>query len=127
MLLRKIRAGAALTVWAIDLTDDPDHWDCPYTTLWAESNQAARTSMGNLVRIYAESGRLPVPEKMRHLKGGDCIWELKVHVGLRILFFLAPGRRAILTHGFKKGAVVSQEIGRAQELRALWREQEPDA
>lgn len=123
MLLRKIRGinGEALTIWAIDLSPDAQHWDCPAVVFIGQLTSAAQKSAMNLIRVYASAGTLPVPGKMRPIREG--ISELKIHSGHRILFFQAPGHRIILTHGFKKGAKLPTEVARAIELRRQWEEE----
>lgn len=71
---------------------------------------------------YSEKGFIPNTQKMKKLKGGSGIWELKVKVhgigNFRVLCF-QNGPTWVLTHGFhkKEEETRKSEIEKAERIR----------
>jgi hypothetical protein len=113
-----VRTGKSFLIMAIDLTDDPNIEDCPTKSFINALTDSEQKSIINLLKRHAEAGPIQDITKSRELRNG--IFEFKTRQGIRILYFYAPGRRTILTHGFKKGARLADEISRAARMKMEW-------
>jgi hypothetical protein len=78
---------------------------------------ASYKSLVNVLLVHAQRGPLLNIQKSRPVEGKDNLYEFKVKQGARLLYFYQPGRKTILTNGFKKGAPVKLEFDRAEATR----------
>jgi hypothetical protein len=121
-----IAHGAAFTIYALDLSDEAGHEDCPAKQFLLgldRDNPPAAKSMANLLRRHAEHGPIHDVTRSREIYDGPDgkLFEFKTRQGTRLVYFLEPNRATVLTHGFAKGAPLRPEIARARRLRELWR------
>lgn len=100
--------------------DDPTGDPRPsVVTSWIRGlDDRHKKTFGNLIKRHAEYG--PIKDERKSKELGDGVFEFKSHdgAGERLAYFYLPGRRTVLSHGFKKGDSVQPQITRAQVLRA---------
>ncbi len=82
-----------------------------------EKDIASHRSLVNVIQIHADYGPLLNETKSRPIEGRDNLFEFKTKQGARVLYFYLPGRKTVLTHGFKKGAPGKQEYAKAEKIR----------
>ena len=127
MNLQLIAKGSRFTIYAIDFSDTPDQSSCPIIEFLNElkiSEPISYKSMINVLQRHANNGPLANIQKSRRLRGAEELFEFKNRQGARILYFYPGNLRyaTILTHGFKKGANIRTEIGRAERIQTQYYE-----
>lgn len=125
MKLQLMTRGRNFSVYAIDLSDDPDVPRCPAMEFFGDLRRSAidsHKSLTAVLNMHAENGPIHNIQRSRPLRGSDGIFEFKSRQGDRIAYFFPAGQRnmTILTHGFHKGANVNREIRRAQSIRSMY-------
>jgi phage-related protein len=123
LLLAKLRAGAALSIFVVK--DRPDAPSLVQTFL-ADTPEPARKKLAKAIARLAEYGAHPSVEKNRPIKGEPGLFELKEERTYRLMYFLVGRRSVVLTHGFRahRGAPLAIDIARArsvrEQVRKLW-------
>jgi|WetSurMetagenome_2_1015567.scaffolds.fasta_scaffold01692_4 hypothetical protein len=116
MKLRTLLNGIKFDIYAIVLDDGM----CPsfdFLESLKNTDLASHKSFVNIFRQHADSGPLLNEKKSKVLNDRKNLIEFRTKSGDRIMYFYAPGRKTILTHGFHKGAPESQEYDRAERMR----------
>lgn len=86
---------------------------------WLENqSEALQQKFAALFVRLGDHGRIWNERKFKHLTGSKQIFEFKAEQG-RILCFFFHGKRAVLTHGFKKKSnkTPPNEVQRAERLK----------
>jgi hypothetical protein len=122
MRLVPVVEGVACTVYALDPSGSGRTAQCPAEVFLSQLPRISRQSLVRTITKHAERGPLKIEAKSRSL--GNGIFEFKTRQGDRLLYFYGGSRTTILTHGFRKGAKVSQERTRAEHMRRLWEEEQ---
>lgn len=93
---------------------------CPVWEFLRGLEKPAHNQALAMLRRVATSGLPQGEERKRHLRGD--IWELKPG-DVRLLYFTDSQERIVVTNGFlkKDQKTRSEQIDRAEELRAEWR------
>ena len=116
MELKRILQGGHFNVFAVVF----DNGTCPaadFLTSVKQLNAPSYKSMVNLIKRHADFGPLLNKRKSRVIEGRENLLEFKTNQGDRLVYFYTKGRKTILTHGFHKGAVASEEYDKAEKIR----------
>jgi hypothetical protein len=108
--------GQKFSIYAIVVDDG----SCPTVEFLEQlkSNDiASHKSIVNILKRHAECGQILNTIKSRPIKGRNNLFEFKSKQGARLMYFYLPGRKTVLTHGFKKGAPAEEEYDKAEKMR----------
>lgn len=95
-----------------------DDGQCEVMAFLEHLEPAAKKSLLNVFRLHVEHAPITNEQKSRLLRDG--IFEFKTKQGIRVCYFYDHAGVAVLTNGFKKGAVLKQQVEKAESLRAQW-------
>jgi hypothetical protein len=108
--------GQKFDIYAIVLNDG----SCPAIEFLEQLKQndiASHKSIINIFKRHAEAGPILNIIKSRQIGGHPNLFEFKSKQGARLIYFYLPGRKTVMTHGFKKGARAEQEYDKAEKMR----------
>ena len=116
MELRRLITGSRFSIDAVVLNNG----DCPadnYLEQVKQNDLASHKSFVNILTRHANHGEIRNKRKSKVIADRDNLLEFKTYQGDRLVYFYLRGWRTVLTHGFHKGAVLSDEYDRAEKIK----------